>query len=84
MNILQKLKNRKLAKQEHESIEFLYDLGFNRELEQRINYKRDLLRNEIFETSGLNPNDSVDLVRVENYINKKLAEGKLDIFYNKI
>ena len=79
---LQIIRNRKLARKEHESIEFLYDLNFNEELQNRLNYKENLLKNELAERMKLNLNNSVDLVYLLSTIQEKKIKGEIDFFYN--
>ena len=79
---LKKLKNRKLGRIEHESVQFVYNLNFNEELQNRLNYKEKLLRNELAERMKLNLNNSVDLVYLESFILENKILGNIDFFYN--
>ena len=79
---LQIIRNRKLARKEHENIEFLYNLNFNEELQNRLNYKENLLKNELAERMKLNLNNSVDLVYLLSTIQEKKIKGEIDFFYN--
>lgn len=81
---IQREKNRKLARKEHENIDVVYYLPFNKELQARLQYKKALLVNEIFETSQLDKNSYVDIINVENMININMQKGLIDMFYNKV
>lgn len=81
---IQREKNRKLARKEHESIDVVYYLPFNKELQARLQYKKALLVNEIFETSQLDKNSYVDIINVENMIDINMQKGLIDMFYNKV
>lgn len=82
MNLFKRMRNRRLAKQEHENIEFLYELGFNEELQNRLEYKERLLKNQLVEMLDLDLNDSVDLVYLNSFIKEKQMKNEIDEFYN--
>lgn len=82
--LFKKIQNRKLARKEHESIKYCYDLNFNQELQTRLDYKKSLLKNQLIEDFQLDMNDSIDICKLENIIRKKQSAGEIDFFYNII
>ena len=82
---LKKIRNRKQARKEHEGIEELYFLNFESELQERLKYKKSLLRNELMEVLNIDKNDIVSIINLNNLIEQRRNENQIvDFFYNKI
>lgn len=85
--MFEKIKNRAKARKEHKNMlknNMGYILNFNAELSARIEYKKRLLLNELVEVGNLNPDDMVDIMQINNFIDQQKEHGKLDLFYNKV
>lgn len=81
-NLLKVLHNRQIARQEFKAEKELVNLNFNNELAIRMEYKRQLLFNQIMEQTNSNPLSAIDIVNVNNTIEINKQKGYIDEFYN--